>query len=246
MAVCCPTCGAPAPAPTQPARNSVAIKPPARPQSFLVAEPTYHVDLTGYRETDVHTAMARGLAEYLAQQSVEIGGRKLSLTTYNTWAEPEANVAYPAAAIGAGPGLYDRNLTPNIVQTLTGQQRLVSVTEFSQELTIDLWATDPKERLYLVAMIEEALNPVEWMYGFRLVLPFYHGTTAVYELLTSQYQDSSDDAMANYRRAAFTVRGTTTAYRLLNFPDAQPVALRLGVSDSGSASALSLQVDVSG
>lgn len=235
MAVCCPTCGAPAPAPVQPARNSVPIKPPARPLSSLVREPNQRVELTAYRETDVHTAMARGLAEYLGQQSIDIGGRKLSLTTYTTWAEPENQASYPAAAIGAGPGVYDRNLTPFITQTLAGRERLVSVTEFSQELRIDLWATDPKERSYLTAMVEEALNPVEWMYGFRLILPFYHGTTAVYELLTSEYLDNSDDAMAKYRRTNFTVRGTTTAYRLLNFPDAHPVA-RVFVD----------QVDVSG
>lgn len=230
MAVCCPTCGAPAPAPIQAGRNSVALKPPVRPLSTLMREPSYRVDLTGYRETDVHTAMARGLAEYLSQQTIDIGGRKLSLTTYTTWAEPENQVSYPAVAVGAGPGSYDRNLTPTMGPTITGQQRLISVTEFSQELTVDLWATDPKERLYLVAMIEEALNPVDWMYGFRLQLPFYHNATAVYELLNSQYQDSSDDAMAKYRRAMFTVRGTTTAYRLLNFPDAKPVVPQVDVS----------------
>lgn len=240
MAVCCPTCGAPAPAPIQPARNSVAIKPPVRPAASLMREPNYKQELTPYRETDVHTAMARGLAEYLAQQSIDIGGRKLSLTTYTTWAEPESQVSYPAAAISAGPGTYDRNLSPNMGPKMVDDQRLISVTEFSQELAIDLWATDPKERLYLVAMIEEALNPVEWMYGFRLQLPFYHNATAVYELLTSQYQDSSDDAMANYRRAAFSVRGTTTVYRLLTFPEAKP-AFKLDVADT-----LSVRLDVSG
>lgn len=222
MGVCCPTCGAPAPAPTQPPRNSVAIKPPPRPASSLVRDPNTANQLTGYRETDTHTAMARGLAEYLAQQSIEIGGRKLQLTTYTTWAEPEAQVSYPAAAIGADAGIYDRSLVPSIVQTLDKDLRLVAFSEFSQELTVDLWATDPKERLYLVAMIEEALNPVEWMYGMRLILPFYHSATAVYELLSSQYVDSSDDALAKYRRALFTVRSTITAYRTLSFPSANP------------------------
>ena len=230
MAVCCPTCGAPAPAPVQAGRNSVPIKPPPRPAALLVREPNQKVELTGYRETDCHTAMARGLAEYLGQQSVEIGGRRLSLTTYTAWAEPENQASYPAAAIGAGLGRYDRNFTPYLVKTIEGQQRLVSVTGFDQELTVDLWATDPKERSYLSAMIEEALNPVDWMYGFRLILPFYHGTTAVYELVSSEYQDSSDDAMAKYRRASFTVRANMTAYRLLNFPDAQPAVARLDVS----------------
>ena len=69
-------------------------------------------------------------------------------------------------------------------------------------------------------MIEEALNPVDWMYGMRLVLPFYHNTLATYELLTSEYVDSADDAMAKYRRAQFTVRANMTTYRLQRVPGA--------------------------
>ncbi len=222
MSVCCPTCGAPAPSPIQPTRNSIQLKPGARPLSTLVTDPDMGMQLTGYRETDAHTAMARGLAEYLSQQTIEVGGRKLQLKTYSTWAEPEDQVSYPAAAIGAEAGTYDRGFTPNYVQTVDAKVRLIAVSEFVQDLQIDLWATDPKERLFLSAMIEEVLNPVEWMYGMRLVLPFYHNTIASYELLGSQYTDTSDDAMAKYRRAQFTVRGNMTTYRLLNFPTATP------------------------
>ncbi len=224
MAACCPTCGAPAPAPIQAARNSVQVKPGARPLSSLVKDPYQQPVLTSVRDTDTHTAMARGLAEYLGQQTIEVGGRKLQLTTYTTWAEPENQVTYPAAAIGAEAGIYDRSFTPTVVETLDKDARLVVTSEFSQNMLVDVWATDPKERSYLTAMVEEALNPVEWMYGFRLILPFYHGATAVYEMLSSQYLDSSDDALAKYRRSQFTVRGTITAYRVLSFPAARPSA----------------------
>lgn len=222
MGVCCPTCGAPAPSPIQPPRNSVQLKPGARPISSLVSEPEYDVKLTAYRETDAHTAMARGLAEYLGQQVIEIGGRRLQLTAFTTWAEPEDAVRYPAAAIGADVGIYSRGFTPSYEKTIEGDVRLLAVSELEQNLQIDLWATDPKERSFLCTMIEEALNPVDWMYGMRLLLPFYHNAVAVYEMLSSQYLDSSDDAMAKYRRAQFTVRATMTTYRLLNFPDAHP------------------------
>ena len=224
MSVCCPTCGAPAPSPIQPPRNSIQLKPGARPISSLVQDPEYSVKLTAYRETDAHTAMARGLAEYLGQQVVEIGGRKLQLTTFTTWAEPEDVVRYPAAAIGAESGEYSRGFTPSYESTIDHDIRLMAVSEFEQNLQIDLWTTDPKERSYLCTMIEEALNPVDWMYGMRLILPFYHNAVAVYELRSSQYFDSSDDAMAKYRRALFNVRATMTTYRLLNFPDAAPRA----------------------
>jgi len=164
--------------------------------------------------------MARGLAEYLGQQSVEIGGRKLQLKAYTTWAEPEDAVTYPAVAIAAEAGIYDRGFTPSFEKSIDGDVSLMAFSEFQQNLIVDLWATDPRERSYLCAMVEESLNPVDWMYGMRLRLPFYHNTVATYELMASQYIDSADDAMAKYRRAQFTVRANMTTYRLLRFPDA--------------------------
>lgn len=222
MSICCPTCGAPAPNPIQPPRNSIPLKPGPRPLSSLMQNPNEPLTLTSVRECDAHTALARGLAEYLGQQTVDINGRKLQLTTYTTWAEPEDTVRYPAAAVGATTGTYDRSFTPDFQTTIAGDARLFAYSEFNQDLQIDLWATDPKERSYLMAMIEEALNPVDWMYGVRLRLPFYHGTTATYELLNSQYTDSSDEALAKYRRAMITVRANMTVYRMLRFPDATP------------------------
>jgi len=163
--------------------------------------------------------MARGLSEYLGQQTIEVGGRKLQLKAYTTWAEPEDVVTYPAIAIAAEAGIYDRSFTPSYESTIERDVRLMAFAEFQQNLIVDLWATDPRERSYLCAMVEESLNPVDWMYGMRLMLPFYHNTVATYEMLSSQYFDSSDDAMAKYRRAQFTVRANMTTYRLLRFPD---------------------------
>lgn len=219
---CCPSCGAPAPNPIQGPRNSVALKPGARPLSSLVADPNYRPQLTAVRETDVHTAMARGLAEYLGQQAIEVGGRQIRLTTFSSWAEPEQNVSYPAAGVGAGAGKYDRSFTPNVLGTITNDVRIFAYSEFAQELTVEVWATDPKERAYAVAMIEEALNPVDWMYGMRLLLPFYHGATATYELLNSQYTDSAEDAARKYRKATFTITGSIQALRVLSLPTSKP------------------------
>ena len=230
MASCCPSCGAPAPNPIQGPRNTVALKPGPRPLSSLVRDPDFQPVLTGYRETDVHTAMSRGLAEYLSQLQIDIGGRQLRLTTFSTWAEPEQNVNYPAAGVGAGAGKYDRSFTPHLISTVANDVRLFAYSEFAQELAIELWATDPKERLYLVAMIEESLNPVDWMYGCRLHLPFYHGATATYELVNSQYSDSADDAVKKYRKATFTLNGSIEAIRSLSLPLSVPRA-RVDVVD---------------
>ena len=230
MSACCPTCGAPAPPPTQGPRNSApAPRPGPRPLSFAVTDPAFVPKLSIRRECDVSTALARGLAEYLGQQTIEVSGRKLTVSTYSTWAEPEANAALPAIGVAPSTGTYERSISPiTMIEQVDHDVRLVAFTEFEQEMQVELWASDPKERAYLSAMIEEALNPVDWMYGLRLVLPFYHGTTATYELKACQYLDNSDDSVNRYRKALFTVEATITVYRLLTLPDSRP-ALRLDV-----------------
>lgn len=231
MGACCPTCGAPAPNPIQGPRNSVVLKPGPRTNTLLVTDRNYVPQLTAYRECDAHTALARGLADYLGQQSVEIGGRRLQLTTYSQWAEPEDNARYPALAVGGGQGTYVRGFTPDGFETLEGDLRLYAITEFTQRLVLEMWANDPRERSYLVAMVEEALSPVTWMYGLRLALPYYHGSTATYELVNSAYLDSTDDSMARFRKAQFEVEASITVYRLVKLPSLRETRVRLDVSD---------------
>lgn len=235
MSACCPSCGAPAPNPIQGALNTVKTGPQALPPSSLVALPGYEPTLTPWRECDLHTAMARGLAEYLGQQVIEVNGRRLRLTTYTTWAEPEQQAIYPAAVVGAEQGSYERGFTPFVLKkfdsTKVNKSTLMAFGEFTQTLNVDVWATDPRERAYVTAMVEEALNPVDWMYGFSLVLPFYHGVTATYELTSSRFEDSQDDSMKRWRRVVFNVTGHISALRLLAFPESQPVS-RLDVVES--------------
>jgi hypothetical protein len=212
-------------------RNSVALKPGPRPQTILVPDRDYVPTITAYRETDAHTAIARGIAEYLGQQSVEIGGRRLQLKTYSQWAEPEDNVSYPALAVGAGQGQYVRGFTPDgFLHFEQEGYQLQAVTEFTQTLTLELWATDPRERTYLTAMVEESLNPHDWMYGLRLALPFYHGTTATYELVSTTYMDSAEDAVAKFRKVQFSVESSITVYRLTYLPTTHDIRLALDVS----------------
>jgi hypothetical protein len=234
MSACCPSCGAAAPNPIQGPNNTFKGGPGVRPPAALVRISDYTPTLTPWRECDLHTAMSRGLAEYLGQQTVEIAGRRLQLKTYTTWAEPEEQAVYPAAAITAERGEYERGFTPYVVETFDRKDAglrptLMSFGEFKQTLNVEVWATDPKERAYLTAMVEEALNPLDWMYGFRLVLPFYHGVTATYELTGSRFEDSQDDSMKRWRRVTFNLTGNISALRMLAFPDSAP-RLALDVS----------------
>ncbi len=228
MSACCPSCGAPAPNPIQGPLNSVQTGPAARVPSTLVRVPDYEPELTPFRECDLHTAMARGLAEYLGQQFIDVGGRPLRLTTYTTWAEPEQQAVYPAAVVGASEGKYERGFTPYVLKKFASSKpfktTLMAFGEFSQTLNVEVWCTDPRERAYVTALVEESLNPVDWMYGFRLTLPFYHGVTATYELTSSRFEDTADDSMKRWRRVVFTITGNISALRLLAFPESEPRA----------------------
>ncbi len=49
------------------------------------------------------------------------------------------------------------------------------------DLTLDVYTSDPVERSVLTAGLEDAMNPVDWRYGFFLDLPYYFGARASYD-----------------------------------------------------------------
>jgi hypothetical protein len=89
-------------------------------------------------------------------------------------------------------------------------------------LTIDVWSTENRARMSLVAGLEQALSPVEWMFGVRIDLPFYFGARAEYEPISVQYQDSEESATRRYRRAILVVSGRVPVYRIIPLPRARP------------------------
>jgi hypothetical protein len=144
-----------------------------------------------------------------------------------TWADPEEFAEYPSAAVySTAAGTYDASkLTPHPDPSLRiGQpdgRFLIEMSEFSIQVTVELWTTDPKERSSLVAALEDAFSPVEWMYGFRLALPHYFGAHATYELLSSTYSDSAGQALERYRLASFVLQANVAALRLKALPEAK-------------------------
>jgi hypothetical protein len=88
------------------------------------------------------------------------------------------------------------------------------------DMVLDIWATDPLMRQNLVAMMEEALNPVDWRYGMLLELPFYFNERGTYEMIRMAYIDSEDVAQQRVRRARVTVRGRVSVTRLAKAPPA--------------------------
>lgn len=198
----------------------------------LITEPDEPQHYTVTQQTDARTALTRGLAEYASTLEIDgASGRQFIFNrAYQTWAEPEDEAAYPMAAVYAEtPGDYEASKLTPALQTAVAVQAggdpintvyLIQPCELMLDMVLDIWATDPLMRQNLVAMMEEALNPVDWRYGMLLELPFYFNERGTYEMIRMAYIDSEDVAQQRVRRARVTVRGRVSVTRLAKAPPA--------------------------
>jgi len=191
---------------------------PAEGQTRLILAPDDAQVLTNLRVTDCRTALTRGVKEYIEQLRIVINGRESRFKhVLETYAESEQPAEYPGACIYApGDGTYDAsNLTP-IERDLDSGLALFKSAEYSLDILVELWASDPKQRMALVAMLEDAFDPVDFMTGFVLELPHYHNVRAIYEKRSCTYEDIGDQAQRRWRKAIFTINGTVSQLRSLN------------------------------
>jgi hypothetical protein len=189
-----------------------------------VLRPDVPPTITNRHETDARTALTRGLARYLRGLEFDApAGRVLAFNgrVFESYADPETQAQFPSAVVVSdNPASYDASrLTPGapvdrLPQTPDGNA-LLCTSELTLDMTLDVWATENSSRFALVAGLEHALSPTDWMYGLRLDLPFYFGARAGYELLSVQYVDSEDSATRRYRRASLVVSGRVPVYRIV-------------------------------
>jgi len=94
------------------------------------------------------------------------------------------------------------------------------------ELTVEVMCTDKVMRAGVRRMLENAFSPVQWMQGFRLVLPRYHNAISTFLALSCQMPDSEQTALVGLRPLAFKLRARCPVYRVHHLPIARPMALR--------------------
>jgi len=169
------------------------------------------------RESDVRSALTRGLAEYLTQLEIAATGKAFGFKrVVETFADLEQRVEFPGAAVYAlGPGTYDSTaLAPKTFYLDDGTRRALRLTaEYRLDAAIDFWTNDQHERAVLMAMLEDALEPVDFMSGVRIELPFYHNARATFERISSSYEDSPPDVQRRIWKGSMTVSATTTVVR---------------------------------
>lgn len=188
---------------------------PVQGKTRLVLQPDDLQVLTSLRVTDARTALTRGVKEYLEQLSfVGAGGREIKFKkVLHTWAESEVPADYPSAvvfAVDVGTYDYDR-LTPRTFDLPDGYG-IRQVAEFTIPVMVEMWSTDPIERMNIVSMLEDAFEPVDWMTGFRLELPHYHGARATFEKTALAYLDVAEDNQRRWRKAVISLTANVTQY----------------------------------
>jgi len=213
--------------------NPPALVPPPVGGTRLVTSPASCSPPTSTRECDAVTALKRGLKEYLEQISLDVAGVRVRyVKVLDVWAEPESFAHFPSAVVQPeGDITYDASsLSPNIsVKNKTPDGLwLVKYSEVSVALTIESHCSSPEERVQITMMLEDALNPVEWMYGFQLELPHYFNQRAHYEVHNGKMDDTSDQAVRRLRPGVITVAANVSVMRVLELPGLRPV-VRLGV-----------------
>lgn len=187
-------------------------------RSRLITLQTQKQEWSWTRTTDSRTAILRGLAEYIGQAQIAGAGGRLGsfIRVFETHADYETDVKFPSAVVYAtSPGTYDAaELTPKTFYIDDGSRRaLRSVSELQLPLQIDFWANDSVERALLMAMLEDALDPVDWMAGARVELPHYHNARATYLKIQSSYEDSPPDVQRRLWKGSMTVQATLVQLR---------------------------------
>ncbi len=200
---------------------------PAPIEARLIVKSGTLSSATARRDCDARTALTRGLAEYTSHVQIDgARGRHFAFyRVFDAWAESEDDALYPSAAVYSdAPATYEASrLTPGVgsAEVAPGLY-LVNTSEMGLDLTLDVYTSDPVERSVLTAGLEDAMNPVDWRYGFFLDLPYYFGARASYELISSSYLDSEDASQQRRRQMQMLVRGTLTVSRLAEYPLSSP------------------------
>ena len=200
------------------------------PKTRLVVAPEFDPQvLTNRRNTDCRGALTYGLAEYLETLQLDpanYGGRGFRFAkVFPQVPQAESEAVWPAAYVYAGGSAqYDAaEMTPQ-TRVLPSGLAIRFAAELTMNMQVEIWSRDPVERMALVSMCEDAFDPVDYMTGFILELPHYHGVRATYECTDIDYLDVLEDDQKRWRKAVFTISGTVPKIVALNraLPEFQP------------------------
>lgn len=218
-------CCAPPP-PIEEDQNPPRIDPAAG-ETRLLVDRCESLKVTSRQDTDAMTALTRGLREYLSTVAIDVAGAVIRFqTVLEHWAEPNDIALYPGAAVQiSGETNYDyAGFTPTIDprDRASDGQWITRVSELTTSITIEAHCSGAEQRVAVAMLLEAALNPVDWMYGFRLALPHYYNQVGVYEPVRGDFQDNAANARHNLRPFVVTLEARVPVRRPRRLPEFQP------------------------
>lgn len=195
-------------------------------ETKLVWDPSFPEKLTMRYDTDCRSSMALALRDYFLGLHTNIKGRRLGFKQgYEHWADPEDESEFPSFCVYTEvEGLYDNsNFTPRGWKRIEGTDESWGLvcTDFSQQYMIDVWCSGIEERIAITKMMEDAFFPVDWMFGFRLEMPYFYNNRATFEPMGVNYIDNEGGAKTRIRKVQFRIMGLTTMIKVLKKPTAK-------------------------
>jgi len=222
--VSCPTCGCEVHLPPFEPLNPPPVAPTGT-GTTLVTDLSVPATRTIREETDSVWAMRRGLREYLAQAQKVIAGQVVQfIEVFEEWATTEdVSIRYPSAAVLLADGLstFDASdFSPRIHpdDKLPDGRYVVKTAEVSTDFIIEIHCSEPGDRVGVAMLMEETLNPVDFMYGFVLELPFYFGQRALFQTASFTATDTEASARHGVRPLLYRVSGSISVVRPRSYP----------------------------
>lgn len=185
------------------------------------------------RDCDQHTAITRGLAEYIASLRGSHLGRDVSLArvSYNYPDRSQAGEpVFPAAAVySTGDDLFTTFIATNVPVTSYHQigpsvpgklnTYLQPVDTFTMsELKVEVECADPEQRIGVNKMLIDAARPVDWTNGLRLILPHYHNEVAYLTLEKASMGDTPELVASGIRLLLLTFSAQIQTYQVRKLP----------------------------
>jgi hypothetical protein len=215
-----------------PSLDGASVFTPDPESGILITDRLASHARTAREESDVHSALCLGLASYLGGLSSAIDGRFLALSrVVGDWSDyDDGPVPSPSAVVGSTEvgGYLQLSIGAAMPEKIgpDGSGRLVALTSDSiyelQELRVEVMCEDKIQRRGVRQMLERALNPVDWMAGFRLLLPRYHNAIGEYLLVGAQQLDASDTAGASLWPLVMRLTAQCVVYHTRILPLARP------------------------
>lgn len=180
-----------------------------RPQARLVTNADEREVLQPVQLVDTKTAITRSLADYIASLELptQMEGRTQRFTKiFDVWAEPETVASFPSAVVyPVGDITYDPMNMSTTVLEIAPHVGIRRGSAAQMQVSVEIWTNDPEERILLSLALENAFNPVDWMAGFLLTVPYYFNARAQFCLKSNMYEDDGESAQKRWRKATFTL-----------------------------------------